>query len=176
MAIEYRWAEGQYDRLPAIGGRFGRGVSGRDRRKSHTPAALAAKAATATIPIVFASPEIRSNSVLSPASPGRAATLTGVNFLLSEVGAKRMELLRELVPAAAHFGVLVNPAIAECRGHSGDLQGGGCRHRGADGRRSRRATNREIDAAFGTLIRNKADALVVGTDPFFTAGGSSSPR
>ena len=109
VAIEYRYAEGQYDRLPAM-------AADLVRRNvaaivaSPTPAALAAKSATATLPIVFSVPDdpAKLGLVASFSRPGGNAT--GVSFLLSELGAKQMGLLRELVPSATHFGLLVNPA------------------------------------------------------------------
>ena len=110
MTIEYRWAEGQYDRLPALAAELVRRRVAVIATSGGPAAALAAKAATTTIPIVFWPAKTRSGLVLSPASPGRAATLTGINFFTSELTAKRLGLLRELVPGAARVAVLVNPA------------------------------------------------------------------
>jgi len=112
VAIEFRWADGQYDRLPAM-------ASELVRRQvtvivaAPTPAALAAKAATASLPIVFHAPDdpIKLGLVASIARPGGNAT--GMSSLLSELGAKQLGLLRELVPTVSLVGLLVNPAKHE---------------------------------------------------------------
>ena len=109
VAIEYRWAENQIDRLPALAADLVRRQVAVIAAVSE-PATLAAKAATKTIPIVFGVATTRSSSVLSPASPGQAATCTGINFFTAELTAKRLELLRELMPAMQRVAVLVNPA------------------------------------------------------------------
>jgi len=165
VAIEYRYAEGQYDRLPAM-------ATDLVQRKvaaivaSPTPAALAAKSATATLPIVFSVPDdpVKLGLVASFSRPGGNAT--GVSFLLSGLGAKQMGLLRELVPSATRFGLLVNPANENAEAVTRDLKAAASRI-GIEVAIVQASDNREIDVAFATLVRNMADALVVGTDPFF---------
>jgi putative ABC transport system substrate-binding protein len=120
VAIEYRWAEGQYDQLPAMAAELVR------RQPAvivaiPTPAAVAAKAATTTIPIVFnvAEDPIKLGLVASLARPGGNAT--GVNFFQAELGAKALGLLRELLPAAARIGLLVNPSNPSVEGITKDV-------------------------------------------------------
>ena len=112
VAIEYRWAENQIDRLPALAAELVRRRVAVIAATGGPAAALAAKAATTTIPIVFivAEDPVRLGLVASLARPG--GNLTGINFFDSELVAKRLELLRELVPAATRVAVLVNPANA----------------------------------------------------------------
>jgi putative ABC transport system substrate-binding protein len=165
VAIEYRWAEGQYDRLPAM-------VSELLRRDVAviaalgTPAALAAKTATTMIPIVFGVSEdpVKLGLVASIARPGGNAT--GVSYLLSELGAKQLGLLRELVPAASRFGLLVNPNNENAEAITGDLKAAAATI-GVEIDVVRATDSHGIEEAFVALIRDKVHALVVGTDPFF---------
>jgi putative ABC transport system substrate-binding protein len=130
------------------------------------PSILAAKAATATIPIVFlvAEDPVRLGLVASLARPG--GNLTGINILLTELAAKRLELLRELVPSAARVAVLVNPANATTT--ESTLRGvePAARAIGLEIQVLNASTIREIDAAFATLARERPDALFVANDPF----------
>ena len=165
VAVEYRWAEGQYDQLPALAAELVR------RQVAVVvavpiPAALAAKAATVTIPIVFsaAGDPVKLGLVDSVARPGGNAT--GVNFFQAELGAKQLGLLRELLPTAARIGLLVNPANANVEGVTKDVEAAASAI-GVQIDVLGASDSREIEAAFATLVRNKAAALVVGADSFF---------
>jgi putative ABC transport system substrate-binding protein len=168
VAIEYRWAENQVDRLPALAADLVR------RRVAVIAAgggaAFAAKAATTTIPIVFTTGEdpVRSGLVASLARPG--GNLTGVNFFNAELTAKRLELLRGLVPAATRVAVLVNPTTAGTSTETmvRDMEPA-ARTLGLQIQILNASTSREIDAAFATLVREHPDALFVANDPFFTS-------
>jgi putative tryptophan/tyrosine transport system substrate-binding protein len=165
VAIEYRWAEGQYDRLPAM-------VSELLRRQVaviaalRTPSALAAKNATTMIPIVFSVTEdpVKLGLVASVARPGGNAT--GTSYLLSELAPKQLGLLRELLPAASRFGLLVNPKNENAETITRDLEAAAAKI-GVEIDVVRATDSHEIEEAFVALIRDKVHALVVGTDPFF---------
>jgi putative tryptophan/tyrosine transport system substrate-binding protein len=169
VALEYRWATYQNDRLPALAADLvHRGVAV-IAATGGTLSALAAKAATTSIPIVFGVGEdpVRLGLVASLARPGGNAT--GINFFLGELTAKRLELLRELVPAAARVAVLVNPANA-ARTQSTIKDAEAAAH--AMGLQSNIVTassSGEIQAAFASLGRDRPDALFVGSDPLFTS-------
>ena len=136
--------------------------------------ALAAKAATTTIPIVFAVPEdpVRVGLVASLARPG--GNLTGVNFFTTEVAAKRLELLRELVSAATRVAVLVNPNGPNAETMLSDVESA-ARAMGLQIRVLNASTSPEIDAAFASLAREPPDGLVIGGDTFSSAGGCNLP-
>jgi putative ABC transport system substrate-binding protein len=163
VAIEFRW--GQYDRLPTL-------ASELLRREVAvivavtSPAAVAAKAATASLPIVFGVSEdpVKLGLVASIARPGGNAT--GVSYFLSELGAKQLGLLRELVPAASRFGLLVNPNNENAKAITSDLKAAAATI-GVEIDVVGATDSREIEAAFAALVRDKVQALVVGTDPFF---------
>ena len=164
------------DRLPALAADLVRRQCRRDRRDRSTAAALAAKAATTTIPIVFVigGDPVRVRPCRQPRRPG--GNLTGINFLNTELAAKRLELLRELVPAATRVAVLVNPANAdECRDHI-ERRGSRCsRHRAANPSLNA-STSREIDAAFATsCARATRRPLSSAPTASSTAGVSSWP-
>jgi putative ABC transport system substrate-binding protein len=133
---------------------------------SNSPAALAAKAATTTIPIVFGSgiDPVKLGLVASLNRPG--GNLTGVSNLNLELGPKRMELLRELVPTASIIVLLVNPANAGAETLSRDLQAA-ARTLGLQLHVLRASTERDFDSVFATVAQIRAGALVIGTDPFF---------
>jgi putative tryptophan/tyrosine transport system substrate-binding protein len=165
VAIEYRWAENQIDRLPALAADLVR------RRVAlivagAPPAALAAKAATPTIPIVFGVGDdpVKIGLVTSLARPG--GNLTGINFFSSELAAKRMELLREMVPAAARVAVLGDPTFTLTESHVRDAETA-ARAMGLQIQVLSASTSREINAAFANFVRERPDVLYVGTSPFF---------
>jgi putative ABC transport system substrate-binding protein len=162
VAIEYRWAEGQPQRLPAltadlVARRVSVIVTGA------TVSALAAKSATSTIPIVFLTSDnpVSSGLVASLNRPGGNAT--GVNFLLNELGSKRLEIVRELVPAAGRIGLLVNPGSPPGAAASADLEALAQRL-GLAARVEYLRAERDIAAAFAALAEWKADAAMVVPD------------
>ena len=162
VAIEYRWAENQIDRLPALAAELVRRQVAVIAAAGDSPSALAAKAATTTIPIVFAVGEdpVRLGLVASLARPG--GNLTGINFFNVELAAKRLELLRELVPAATRVAVLVNPANATNTETTLRDVAAAARAMGLQIQVLNASTSREIDAAFATFVRERPDALFVG--------------
>jgi ABC-type uncharacterized transport system substrate-binding protein len=168
VATEYRWAEGQFDRLPALAAELVRRQVAVIYATGGASSAFAAKAATTTIPIVFLAPEdpARLGLVASLARPG--GNLTGINIFTVELVAKRLELLRELVPTANRVAVLVNPADATNRTTARDVAAA-ARAMGMQIQILNASTSREIDAAFATFARERADALFVGTDAVFTS-------
>src|SRR5215472_9208071 len=158
VTIEYRWADGQTERLPALAADLA----------WLRVAVLAAKAATPTIPIVFqvGDDPVKTGLVASLARPG--GNVTGINFLAGEVAAKRLELLRELVPAAARVGVLVNAANPNAEMVLRDVEAA-ARAMGLQTQVQKAGTIGEIDSAFATFVRERADALFVGPEPVFRA-------
>ena len=167
LAIEYRWAEGQNDRLPALADELVR------RRVAMIAAfgivaAFAAKAATTTIPIVFAAAldPVRLDLVASLARPG--GNLTGINIFTTELVAKRLELLRELVPGAVRVAVLVNPTYPDSELMVRDVAAA-ARAMGLQIQVLNASTSREINAAFASLVRERPDALFVGGEPFLNS-------
>jgi len=165
VAIEYRFAEGKYDRLPALAAELVR------RQVAvivavPTPAALAAKAATTTIPIVFIAAEdpVKVGLVANLARPG--GNVTGGSVLFAELGPKQLGLLREIVPTAVRIGLLVNPSNVNAADVTKDLTAAGAAM-GVQIELVQASNILEIDAAFASLVRKRADALVVGTDSFF---------
>src|SRR5262245_22027606 len=165
VTIIYRWAEGQWDRLPALAtellhqrvaviAAFG------------NAAAVAAKATTTAIPIVFnvGDDPVRLGLVASLAQPG--GNVTGINILAIELAAKRLALLREMVPAATRVAVLVSPSNATSESTVRDTAAG-ARVLGLQVQVLNADTSREIDAAFATLGRERSDALFVDPNPFF---------
>ena len=168
VAIEYRWAENQIDRLPTLAAELVRRKVAVITTIGGATPAFAAKAATTTIPVIFVVAEdpVRLGLVASLARPD--GNVTGINFFTAELVAKRLELLRELVPAATRVAVLVNPANAATTQTT--LRDGepAARAFGLQIHVLNASTSREIDAAFAALARERPDALFVGGDPFFT--------
>jgi putative ABC transport system substrate-binding protein len=165
LTIEYRWAEGHYDRLPALAADLvGRNVDailvGGDEP------ARAAKSATSTIPIVFGigADPVAAGFVASLARPG--ANLTGVTIIVAELTPKRFELLSELVPEARVIALLVNPNNANA-GHNVQDAQDAARTKGVRLPILNAGTEGEIDVAFAALAQLRAGALLVGADPFF---------
>jgi len=166
VALEYRWAEGHYDRLPALATEL-------VRRQVAVIAALggdapgqAAKAATTTIPIVFAvtADPVKTGLVSSLNRPG--GNLTGVNFLLNMIAAKLFEVLQEAVPKPGAIGVLVNPSGPESESAVSDVRAA-AQALGHELLVANASSEREIDAAFASLAQRRVGAVLVGNDVFF---------
>jgi len=166
VAIEYRWAMNQFDRLPALADELVRRGVAAIAATGGIHSALAAKAATTTIPIVFniGDDPVRLGLVASLARPG--GNVTGINNFIYELVAKRLALLRELVPAAVRVAVLVNPANAQTETTLRDVEAA-ARPIGLQTQIVKASTSREIDMAFAALVRDRADALFVSPDPLF---------
>jgi putative ABC transport system substrate-binding protein len=167
LAIEFRWAEGKYDRLPAFAAELvSRQVS--VIAGMSLPAALAAKAATSTIPIVFADGGDPVEDGLVSNTDRPTGNLTGVTLFNSALGAKRLELLRELVPKAAVVGLLANPGNPNGRRQTNDALEA-ARMMGTKLEVFTASKDQEIDAAFGALRDKHVDALMVAVDAFLNS-------
>jgi len=168
VAVEYHWLEGQFSRLPSLMAEL---VHPRVAVivTPNNAAALAAKAAITTIPIVFGVAEdpVKLGLVASLARPGGNAT--GINFFVGEVVAKRLGLLHDLVPKAVRIAVLVNPANATVAEITLREIPEAARALGLQVQVLNASTSREIEATFATLVRDRADALFVAPDVFFTS-------
>jgi putative tryptophan/tyrosine transport system substrate-binding protein len=167
VTVEYRWAEGQFDRLPLLAADLVRRNVAVIAATGGSPTALAAKAATATIPIVFGifDDPVRLGLVASLARPGGNAT--GVNFFNVELAAKRLELLHELVPAATRVAVLINPADASNAESQLSALNAAAATLALRLQVLKASSSDEIDAAFAQLARERPDALFVGSGAFF---------
>ena len=165
VAIEYHYAEGQYDRLPAMASELVRREVNVIVAAGGTAPALAAKAATATIPIVFSVTDdpVALGLVVSFARPGGNAT--GINFPLAELAAKQLGLLHELVPGARRIGLLVNPNNSPSEAVTKDVMAAASAA-GIEIEVVEADSSRAIATAFATLAHNRAEALLIGTDPF----------
>jgi ABC-type uncharacterized transport system substrate-binding protein len=169
VAVEYRWAEGRYDRFSELAAELVRRQVSVIVTPGSPMAANAAKAATSAIPIVFAvgGDSVKLGLVASLARPG--GNVTGVNFFVTELAAKRLGLLRELLPTAARVAVLVNPTNpTTAESTARDVQAA-ARTIGLQVRILSAGTIREIDAAHASLARERADALLVAGDGFFNS-------
>jgi putative tryptophan/tyrosine transport system substrate-binding protein len=166
VAVEYRWAENEFDRLPPMARELVRRQVAVIAATGGIHSALAAKAATSTIPIVFniGDDPVRLGLVASLARPG--GNVTGVNNFIYELVAKRLTLLRELVPSAVRVAVLVNPANAQTETTLRDVEAA-ARPTGLQIQIAKASTAREIDAAFAAFARDRVDALFVPPDPLF---------
>src|SRR6202022_368199 len=169
VTVEYHWLEGQYDRLPSLMADLVRRHVAVIATPGSNPAALAAKAATTTIPIVFGvgADPVKMGLVASLAQPGSNAT--GINFFLADIAAKRLGLLHDLVPKAVRIAVLGNPTNASSAEATLRDIPEAARALGLQIQVLNASTSREIEAAFATLVRDRADALFVAPDGFFTS-------
>jgi putative ABC transport system substrate-binding protein len=169
VIIEYRWAEGRNDRLPALVAELVRLPVNVIVCAGSTPAAIAAKAASTTLPIVFygGTDPVSMGFVASLSRPG--GNLTGVTTLNIEIGAKRLEVLHELVPTATIIAGLVNPTNSlNAETETRDLQAA-TRTLGLTLHVLHASSEQEIDTAFMTLVQLRAGALVIGTDALFNS-------
>jgi putative tryptophan/tyrosine transport system substrate-binding protein len=167
VAIEYRWAEGRYDKLPELAADLVRRQVSVIVATGVTASSLAAKAATTAIPIVFITggDPVKLGLVSSLNRPG--ANVTGVSWLNNTMAAKRLGLMRELVPGAATIGLLVNPANPNASAETQDVQAA-ARALGPQIYVQNAASAREIDAAFVGFVQVRVGALFIASDPFFT--------
>jgi ABC-type uncharacterized transport system substrate-binding protein len=166
VGIEYRWAQNQNDRLPAFAAELVRLEVSVIAATGGTASAFAAKAATASIPIVFTagSDPVKLGLVSSFNQPG--GNLTGVSFLVAELGSKRLELLHELVPAATRVGFLVNPTGATSQPEMTDVQTA-ARVLGLHLQVENASDERGVESAFARFVQQQVNALFVLSDPFF---------
>jgi putative tryptophan/tyrosine transport system substrate-binding protein len=169
VTVEYHWLDGQYDRLPSLMEDLVRRRVAVIASPGSNPAALAAKAATTTIPIVFGVGEdpVKLGLVASLARPGGNAT--GINFFAQEVAVKRLGLLHQLVPKAVRVVVMVNPANTPTAEATLRDVPDAARAIGLQIQILNASTSREIEAAFATLARDRAEALYVAADGFFVS-------
>ena len=169
VTVEYHWLDGRYERLPSLMAELVRRRVDVIATPGATPAALAAKAATTTIPIVFGVAEdpVKLGLVASLAKPGGNAT--GINFFAQEIVAKRLGLLHELVPKAVRVAVLVNPANAFTAETTVQAMPEAARAIGVQIRVLKASTSREIEVAFASFMTEPADALFVAADGFFNS-------
>jgi putative tryptophan/tyrosine transport system substrate-binding protein len=175
VAIEYRWADGQYDRLPALAANLVERPVAVIVAVGGDPAARAAKSATATIPIVatFSDDPVVSGLVASLGRPG--ANITGTSNLSTEMESKRFGLLHAVVPQAAMIGVLLNPTFPSTANQLREMQAAAHTF-GLQVIVMQASTDHDIDTSFASLVQHQADALLVGNDSFFNMRAINSPH
>jgi len=172
VAIEYRWAENHYDRLPVFAKELAQRPVAVIAATGGSASAFAAKAATAKIPIVFLLGDldpVQAGLVSSLNRP--AGNMTGVSVLISALGAKRLELLHELVPKASNIGLFMNPTQVDADIQTKDVQEAGVRL-GLSVHILKATNEEEVDAAFGSLAQRKIEALIITADPFLSSSRS----
>jgi len=165
VTIEYRWAEGRYDRLPALAAEL---VSRQVTVIAATggePSPLAAKAATTTIPIVctLGGDPVETGLVASLNQPG--GNLTGTTIMTLEMASKRVDLVHQIAPTATAVAMLINPRFPGARAEAREVQHA-ARSLGIDINLLNASTESEIDAAFTAIVEQRNGALIIGTDPF----------
>ena len=167
VAIEYRWAEEQNDRLPALAAELVRRKVAIIYAGGGTFAVVAAKSATTVIPIIFVMGDDPAQAGLVASFNRPGGNVTGISFMNAQLTAKRIGLLHELLPAAERFAMLVNPGNQRVAAAlTADAQAAAA----AIGRQIEiftASTNREIDAAFASIVQKRADALLIGPSPLF---------
>jgi putative tryptophan/tyrosine transport system substrate-binding protein len=166
VAIEYRWAGGQYDKLPALAADLVRHQVTVIAATGTTAAVLAAKAATATIPIIFTTGGDPVKAGLVPNLNRPGGNITGISFLVNETGSKHLELLCEMVPSAISVGLLVNPLNPNTDVAIADVLNA-ARVFGRQVQVVNASTEGEIDAAFTTFVQQRVNAIIVEADAFF---------
>jgi putative ABC transport system substrate-binding protein len=168
VAIEYRWAEGRYDKLPALATDLVRRQVSVIAATGTTAAVLAAKTATATIPIIFTTGGDPVKAGLVPNLNRPGGNITGISFLTNEIGSKQVELLCEMVPSATSVGLLVNPHGPNTDAEIADALKA-ARVLGRQIHVVNASSEREIDMAFEAFVQQRVNAIVVAADAFFTA-------
>ena len=168
VTIEYRWAEGKYDRLPVLAADLVRRMVSVIVATGGTPSALAVKSATKTIPVVFTVGADPVSLGLVESLNRPAGNMTGVNLLVSTLGAKRLGLMRDLVPTARLMAMLVNPDNVLAKLQQVDIQQAAVAIN-QDLRILTASSERELDAAFESMLQFGVQALLVGSDAFFNS-------
>jgi putative ABC transport system substrate-binding protein len=168
VVIEYRWAEGQYDKLPALAADLVSRQVTVIAATGTTTAVLAAKAATATIPIIFTTGGDPVKAGLVPNLKRPGGNVTGVSFLVNETGSKQLELLCEMVPSATSVGLLVNPKNPNMDAEIADVMQA-ARVLGRQVQVVNASSETEIDGAFAAFVQQRVNAIIITADAFFTA-------